>query len=81
MKNLAVIALTQGGASTARSLKSRVKKQGYKVDLVLPQRLARDDENYYSRGAFTATIHHLLKNMIVSFALWQQELSFVHWLM
>lgn len=61
MKNLAVIALTQGGASMARSLKSRVKKQGYKVDLVLPQRLARDDENYYSRGAFTATIHHLFK--------------------
>ena len=49
MKKFAVIALTQGGATMARHLIDQLKKQEYKVELILPERLAQRDEEFYSR--------------------------------
>ena len=61
MKKFAVIALTQGGATTARHLVGQLKKQEYKVELILPERLAQRDEEFYSRGTFSATIQQLFR--------------------
>lgn len=59
MKKFVIIALTTGGANTARYLRERLQEQVYHVALVLPQRLAQDDEDYYLEGKFTTTIHQL----------------------
>ncbi|MBB1079422.1 cobalt-precorrin 5A hydrolase [Limosilactobacillus sp. STM2_1] len=61
MKRFVIIALTVGGAKVARYLKKRLQEQECHADVVLSQRLAQDDENYYLKGEFTRTIHRLFK--------------------
>ena len=57
MKRFVIIALTAGGAKTARQLQEHLQEQSYHTEVVLPQRLAQGKENYYPKGEFTATMH------------------------
>lgn len=59
MKKFAVIALTAGGANTARRLCKQLATQHYQVELVLPQRLADRAEHSYGHGKFKATMQQL----------------------
>ncbi|MBD5805819.1 cobalt-precorrin 5A hydrolase [Limosilactobacillus walteri] len=61
MKKFAVIALTEGGAQTARCLQEQLATQGFKVEVILPQRLAREREIYYRKGDFNSTMHRLFR--------------------
>lgn len=61
MKRFVVIALTSNGAAAARQLLKQLRENGREADLFLPQRLAGDNENYFQKGQFTATIHRLFK--------------------
>lgn len=61
MKRFAIIALTSGGKKTAQGLRQRLTDRQMAVDLFLPQRLAQDEENYFGKGEFTATIQQLFR--------------------
>ena len=61
MKRFVIIALTAGGAKTARQLQEHLQEQSYHTEVVLPQRLSQGKENYYPKGEFTATMHRLFK--------------------
>lgn len=61
MKRFGMIALTSSGAQTGRKLLGQLKEQGLSVQLCLPKRLAKDSEDYYQKGQFTATMHRLFK--------------------
>lgn len=61
MKSFVITALTAGGAKTARQLQGYLQEQSYHTEVVLPQRLAQEEENYYPKGEFTATMHRLFK--------------------
>ncbi|WP_373842149.1 cobalt-precorrin 5A hydrolase [Limosilactobacillus sp.] len=61
MKRFGIIALTSSGAHTARQLLTQLQSNQRQVSLYLPQRLARETENYYCKGDFAAAIHHLFK--------------------